>query len=267
MLYGPQCIPFMPDAHLSDFGVPENHRIIGAFIDPSTSEPKSFTTIGVTTEPLPSSESPVRQQRPMAVSQFVNTDRHSFQGRNCRTAFMTKAHLLDVEVLKLQRVRGRCVGMFIGRRNGTVDILGQWDPANVDATSTLYERCQGSLNTLTFAFSNKGSDARERYVEDILLQGTDLPANKPSFTWSNLEMVRTHIRRCSYFQSPLPFQLQGLSQAIKTRLTIDSYRSFLGGSPFSMTTWSTGRAPRLRFECLIPILRSQQLSSDITRGG
>jgi hypothetical protein len=74
-----------------------------------------------------------------------------------------------------QRRGDRCTGMKIDREDGSIDILGQWDPANKQTITLLFEKTIEPLPTVSFVFS----DAQltefgiRQYMMDIQL----VPAN------------------------------------------------------------------------------------------
>lgn len=101
---------------------------------------------------------------------------------------MSKAHLLNLKTLKIQRVGLRCIGMLIERHYGIQETLGQWDPSNPNGTSVLYESSWGPLGPLSFFFSDHYNDGR--YVKDIVLGCTDLPLDGLSYTYAEFDKVR-----------------------------------------------------------------------------
>lgn len=193
MLYGPHAFLSMEDVQFSEFEVPEANQITGIFVDPSTSDDKGFTTIGVATDIRDSSYSVGSLNPACDISHIELSSWTSFQRRYRRTSFMTKAHLLNVQAIELQKIYGRCMGLLIKRRNGIIDIFGQWDPIMCNKTTVLYDTSHGPLGNLTFVFSECSNDPLERYVEDVLVQGMGLPTTKPTFTWANPHLVCTLI--------------------------------------------------------------------------
>lgn len=134
-------------------------------------------------------------------------DPFSFLGDNSNAAFLSKATLLNVKKLELQRIGDRCVGLLINRHTGIQETLGQWDPCN-EETSLLYDYHMGCLTSLTFLYSDPPPKnerrghffdtaeqyeqilQKERYITDILIAPSPPPQwARPSFTWSDLSSV------------------------------------------------------------------------------
>ena len=71
-----------------------------------------------------------------------------------------------VQRLQVRKVGGRCTGMCIHHSNGTIEVLGQWDPSQDSTISDIYTKDNGIIKSVNFHLS--GSIASS-YVEDITI--------------------------------------------------------------------------------------------------
>lgn len=111
----------------------------------------------------------------------------SFLTRHHPAAYLNKAHFKSVSTLELQRQGKRCIGLKITRYSDLVDVIGQWDPSNVENTSTLYQHHQGPLDALTFVYSFD-QDPLNKFVQDILV-GALVGEAESTFVWKSLGAV------------------------------------------------------------------------------
>ena len=85
----------------------------------------------------------------------------------------------------------RAMGLLIDYHDGTIETLGQWDPAN-SSVSVIYNSQQnGPLESLSFVYSDS-PDPHARWVEDVVTGAPSL-TTKPCFTWHSLDLVGSAI--------------------------------------------------------------------------
>lgn len=81
------------------------------------------------------------------------------------TVMQSTATLDDISNLQVRKVGLRCMGLRILHGDGTIEILGQWDPADPTSISTLYDVSEGPLAGLTF--QTTPVDKLDSYMSDI----------------------------------------------------------------------------------------------------
>jgi hypothetical protein len=201
LCYGPFLTLFRLRTIVYSFWIGEGEEIAGFLCDPVKAEDPDLRTFGVAVRPL-RNECGGTVKRPsvddsLAFSAPSVRDVTAFRTLSCvvrfpTQMFLTKAQLLDVHTLRLQRVGPRCVGIRVERRSGLLDVLGQWDPRNEGVC--LYNggsRGGPVLESLTFVLSS-ANQPTERYVEDVFLNAgltQSVPGTATSFTWSRLDEV------------------------------------------------------------------------------
>lgn len=125
------------------------------------------------------------QEAPVATLQAVHSP---FPEEILGTTFFTKHNLLYVRNLKVQRSGSRCMGLLIERGDGSIDVLGQWNPMRQNTTTTLYSReMNRPLQSITFIYSGNDAHVIEKHVEDIVLNESE--TTKPSFRLEELSEV------------------------------------------------------------------------------
>jgi hypothetical protein len=116
-----------------------------------------------------------------------------FMGKFLHLACLKKAILKDVKALTVQKIphmsKSRALGLLINYHDGTIETLGQWDPANSSISAIFDSQKNGTLKSLSFVYSDD-PDPDARWVEDVVL---DAPSSttKPCFTWHSLDSVRS----------------------------------------------------------------------------
>jgi hypothetical protein len=106
------------------------------------------------------------------VSVLEHIDRLSFIKLEAGYAFLSKANLLWVKLLQVQKLGNRCRGLLIHRLDDSIDIFGQWDPASASTISTLYHADDGAaLESITFVVADP-TNPKKTYVEDIVVNNS-----------------------------------------------------------------------------------------------
>ncbi|CAH0046743.1 unnamed protein product [Clonostachys solani] len=180
--FGTFMLPFLQPLHISSFESEGTREIMGLFIDPTNVNPGKINTLGVCLgSPLLGLEQAgLRVPRSRSDSEPL-----MFPSVYPFAAFLSRATLLNVIALKVQKFGDRCVGMCVEREGGIIETLGMWDPVRLDTISTIYSYRQGPLQPLTFIFS-AAPELLKRYVEDIVVSAPpDLEPGRPRFTWSS----------------------------------------------------------------------------------
>lgn len=186
LYYGAHYVPLQPDSYVSGYDATEGN-IVGLFVDPTTAKRVALKSIGVVYTP----QSDRQSERPRSIHlPLADLEPGTFLCRHFRTAFLSQASLLDVQVLRLQRKGSRCTGLYILHRDDYVETLGQWDPSETDAISLVFEASSGkALEALTFVLSENPSP-HQRYIEDIYTgQGPDHLSLRRTFTWTKMATV------------------------------------------------------------------------------
>jgi hypothetical protein len=120
--------------------------------------------------------------------------------------FVSKASLEGVVCLRTQKSYGRCIGLYVEHGNGTIEVLGQWDPA--DKIYELWEdRSGGKLDAVTFVLSDLDR-VIDRLVEDIVV-GRDDGITNPTFVWDDTTKVSRAVTL-----SPTPQELLGFTNSV-----------------------------------------------------
>jgi hypothetical protein len=101
-------------------------------------------------------------------------------------SMMRIASLAGAQHLKVQKSGDRSVGLLAEMGDETTCTIGQWNPAKEDAISTLHDRDDGPLYSLTFVFSR--GPASRRHVTDILVNNS-AEINSPHLIWDDLNKV------------------------------------------------------------------------------
>ena len=228
LYYGAHHLPLQPETHVSGFDQ-DGGGIVGLFVDPTTAKRSCLKTLGVVCTPENGIQ-PLREPRNIYLP-MATAGPGTFIDRHLRTAFLSKAFLKDTKILKVQRHYVQCTGLLIIHHDGQIETLGQWDPSDVDATTTLFEAssCE-RLNSLTFVFSENPDPCRQ-YVVDIYA-GYGCPRSRYSFTWT--EMASVSFASSPYAASYDRFDLRD-SNLI---------RSSPGGSLGDMTALRNGMVQR-----------------------
>jgi hypothetical protein len=125
-------------------------KITGIFFDALAYEiQQEFYDIGVIEEDEPG-------HRASLDAPSLTTVRYGFpnirivQDELRHRVMQSTATLDDISHLQVRRVGPRCMGLRISHGDGTIEILGQWDPADLTSISTLYDVSEGPLYGLTF---------------------------------------------------------------------------------------------------------------------
>jgi hypothetical protein len=84
------------------------------------------------------------------------------------TSFFSVTTLKDVDRLEIWPKGNRLMGLYITHVDGVAEVLGQWDPSEIDSTVMVYEQNRGVLRDLTFIFS-------EGHVREIRIGLEDSP--------------------------------------------------------------------------------------------
>lgn len=140
-------------------------KITGIFVDALTYElQQQIFDLGVTEEYEPgngeSFEAPC-----------LTNVRHSFPVIDIlksapRSAIMQSTASLDnISNLQVRRVGPRCMGLRILHGDGNIEILGQWDPADVTSISSIYDISEGPLAGLSFQATP--IDKYDSYISNI----------------------------------------------------------------------------------------------------
>lgn len=171
---------------LSVFEIPGHVKVVGLFSEPWWFMPLS--TFGVVAEPQPTTKSDDTQLTHLDDIPIPNhgNDISPFMVQWMSDVFLSKARLLDVKTLTLQRNGERCIGLLIEYNDGSLGTLGQWNPMN-HSTSVIFDSQQGKpLESLYFIYS--AQRICYRCVTDISLSAPE--ADTPHFEWSKLNEVR-----------------------------------------------------------------------------
>jgi hypothetical protein len=164
--------------------------VVGLFTDPTTSKGRLFSSLGITRSTSGDDESRSGNVSYPTTIRFPVARRRelSFVERHFTGVFLSKALLVDVEALDVQRHGDRCTGLCILRSDGHREILGQWDSSPSPATR-IYNNADGynALRTLTFVFSEDPYHWK-RYLQDIYV-GSGCPRTNNTFTWTNVGSV------------------------------------------------------------------------------
>ncbi|KAH8817091.1 hypothetical protein F5884DRAFT_243327 [Xylogone sp. PMI_703] len=78
--------------------------------------------------------------------------------------YLSIGNLYLVKRLEARKVGRRFTGMSIHHEDGSIEILGQWDPSQKSLISEIYNHNHGKLTTLVFRFSG---DTNASYVDAI----------------------------------------------------------------------------------------------------
>lgn len=156
-------------------------------LDPSTSNTRRRAAIGVELTPRDTSGEQPSQE--VATYPFVERfERSSFPAVHARVVYLSKANLRDTRMLRLQRISLRCYGLEITRTDGTIDILGQWNPSLPDCITVLHEEStKNVLETIGFVCSDD-PDIRRNFCKDILVNPTK--TSRQLYKVQNLSEVR-----------------------------------------------------------------------------
>lgn len=174
------------------FNVKSTERVAGIFINPTSTVGNGIGSLGVTLE----HDDQVFEHDSYKFPDIDTEQTCGFYHRAIFTEleFLNKARFIDVQLLRLQQIGDRCIGIRIDHYDGTVEVLGQWDPADTETISLLYNSRDGPLSALLFEFSAPGSIAL-RYVKNIRVCSADAQAcPDTSFIWTDLSSVRYTIR-------------------------------------------------------------------------
>lgn len=88
--------------------------------------------LGVTSKPAPRTAkrtAPATIDRPLVLPPLFSSG----------FPVLTKASIMGIRRLRTNRERPHCKGLLIERHDGTVDVLGAWDPANPSGIETIYD--------------------------------------------------------------------------------------------------------------------------------
>ncbi|VUC32542.1 unnamed protein product [Clonostachys rosea] len=182
LFFGVFVMPIYQPLYLAAYEPGEVREITGLLIDPTNINPGKINTLGVCLgNPLVG----VEQARLRVPMPRANSEKLAFPGVFPFGAFLSRATLLNVITLKVQKFGDRCVGMCVERGDGIIETLGMWDPVRPDTVSTIYSCHQGPLQPLTFIYSPARGQL-EHYVEDIVVSAPpDLAPDRQRFTWSS----------------------------------------------------------------------------------
>lgn len=142
-------------------------------MDPTTATLTGLHSLGVALRRQEKTSSPDRPLcRQICLPAMNRGVSNAFPYKNVLRTFISIADLTNVRSLYTQTRSGRCLGLCIERQYGDRETLGQWDPANVEATAVLYEyETDQPLEALTFfftsAFSIEGSHNQQRYCSGV----------------------------------------------------------------------------------------------------
>ncbi|CAG9947846.1 unnamed protein product [Clonostachys rosea f. rosea IK726] len=182
LYFGTFILPFLQPLHVSSFESEGTREILGLFIDPTNINPGKINTLGVC---LGSPLLGLKQAGLRIPRSRSDSEPLIFPSVYPFAAFLSRATLLNVLTLKVQKFGDRCVGMCVERQGGIIETLGMWDPVRLDTISNIYSYHQGPLQPLTFIYS-EAPELLKRYVEDIVVSASpDLAPGRPRFTWSS----------------------------------------------------------------------------------
>ncbi|CAH0053966.1 unnamed protein product [Clonostachys solani] len=154
LLYAPSSMVYVRERRLSKFTDVSPGFVSSIFIDRSDAGKVGEYSIGVTLQPQePSGDKAI--QRVANCPVFDHIDPQSFMKQQASYVFLSKANLLQLKLLQLQKLGDRCRGLLIHRLDDSIDILGQWDPALASTISTLYHTENGAaLESITFVYAD-----------------------------------------------------------------------------------------------------------------
>ncbi len=134
------------------------HVITGLFVSLT---PIKFRHFGVELQP-DSAMFPARQESELTI---LCPRRWSYYFKREIEAFRSVASLSRIARVRVRRVGPRCVGICLHHHDGSLDVLGQWDPSDVSSIGDIYNsNAGGDLTAMTFHMSGPG---KESFVEDI----------------------------------------------------------------------------------------------------
>lgn len=125
---------------------------------------KNISDVGVTEE-CEHQEPPLTENHPLALA------RHGFPtisikwSHPYRTIMHSMAKLDDICNLQVRKAGPRCLGLRIVHGDGTIEILGQWDPLDPASISTIYDISEGTLAGLSF--QTTPTSRCDRYMSEI----------------------------------------------------------------------------------------------------
>lgn len=173
-------------------------RPVGLFINPFTANQYTINSFGVDLEPYKHQERARHTQ--IRLPAILDHSSRTFPPGHFRTVnfpymYLTKASLMDIKRLKMQTRRNRCIGLYIEHYHGVPEILGQWDPADTDATSALYEDKDdaSTLDALTFIFSDETEAAERHCLQVVVGRGDSIPL--PTFIYDDFTSVSNDMQR------------------------------------------------------------------------
>lgn len=181
----------MTDGALSTFGHEATHRPAGIFLNPLNRGLRHQASIGVVHEPR---QRPQPRADPMSVPTPNQVEDATFLSDYWKRIFLSKGAFQDAQELRVQRNDRGCAGLLAEFHDGTKQILGRWDPANVETIDTLWRAEDGHapLQSITFEFSN-GDWIKERYIRNITANDKNETTDR-HFKWDRLDEVRALIR-------------------------------------------------------------------------
>lgn len=160
---------------LTSFQVGEpQHRPVGIFVDPTTALTRAIRSIGVAFERREDTDAAPNGPRPIFQVTAHQNDTKGiwyFMDEHFRYLFVTTASLANIKSLKTQRRDDRYLGLCIEHHDGSIDALGQWNPADAEATETLWhldDPDAAPLDALTFTFS-RNLDTAKRFCTGVVV--------------------------------------------------------------------------------------------------
>lgn len=187
------------DAHLQVMGNFRTHRLTGIVMEPR----KNVVCLGAAIEPRREQLSEIHEQilLPFRSPVVEGQQEDVLDWPNvARSAFLSRASLANTVRLRLQKHINRVTGLYIEHRDGSVEILGHYDPGKPETIESFYDAGEdGPLEAVTFGWTNATRPA-ERVMLGI--QAGRHYDRENYFIWDDFSQVSKHLschcrgRRC-----------------------------------------------------------------------
>ncbi|KAH8804581.1 hypothetical protein F5884DRAFT_884180 [Xylogone sp. PMI_703] len=175
--------------------------VIGIFYDVLSkrpAKPDHFANIGITQDPSIGGHRKRQALPKVLLPSYFPPMRNVVLTGYC--VFIAKFH--DVKRIMARKVYARCTRISIHRNDGSIDVLGQWDPSGSTFISEIYNKVDGTLTGISFSFIEKDGFS---HVNEITIGVDEMSPfrdftpdqQRQSFLISNQDPVSTTSRDLS----------------------------------------------------------------------